>query len=265
MFEIIHNDFGNNKEYLVPNYACLLEKDKGLENYYEQVLNKPFDKKRFRRPGCFRNIGTIEEKSNFSLFPKIIKCLDMPIKMSGDNQYRIPNELHRFIEPIEKVISFEHKHNSAILNFYAYLTIDQTITKGEYHRKPGLHVDGFQGARIEPKVICDRSYIATNCDCPVVYNQGFETVEDIDDSKYNIFHEFDRTKHYSSAIKTNPFDIYFMDCYLVHEAGIAEHAKRTFFRLSYSTRQYDRLGNSHNNCFDYEWNMVERNIQKGLM
>lgn len=263
MFEIINNNFGKEGEFITPSYSCLLEKDEGLEKYYNEVLNKPYNKKRFRRPGCFRNIGSIEDYIHFMQFDNI-RCLDMPIKMSNSNEYRIPNELKQFSEVIEKVIAFEHKHNKEVIEFYAYITIDQTKDVEKFHRKPGLHVDGFQGDRIQPKVKCDRSYITVSGDAPIFYNQGFETVENMEDSVYNIFYEFDKTKHYSSAIKTNPFEIYFMDSYLVHSADVAKQKTRTFFRISYSVRQYDRKGNSHNNCFDYNWNMIKRNIHKGL-
>ncbi|MES2199910.1 MAG: hypothetical protein V4489_07065, partial [Chlamydiota bacterium] len=39
---------------------------------------------------------------------------------------------------------------------------------------------------------------------------------------------------------------------------------RTFVRVIYSTRKYDRLGNAHNPAFDYEWEMVRREAQLDL-
>ena len=170
---------------------------------------------------------------------------------------------HSYLQ--SKMIAFETAHNENVIDFYAYLTIDQSETTGrETHREAGLHVDGFQGKRIEPKVECDRSYIVFDCDCPSFWNQSFETVEDMNEGTQNIFHEFDRTKHYSSEIKCVPFNIYFMDCYAVHSANKAENAKRTFCRLSFSVRQFDRLGNSHNHLFDYNWQMFTRDIHSAL-
>lgn len=259
------NQFGSKQEYLTPNYHCLIEPDKNLISYYGSVLNQPFNLKRFRRPGVFRKVGVIEDKKQFCDF-RFIRCLDMPIKMKGSNEYRIPKEFSQFLDAFSKMIAFEHAHNSDVLNFFAYATIDQTMPNGsEYHREPGLHVDGFQGRRIFPKVKCDRSYIVFDNNCPSIWNQSFETVETMDDSTQNFFHEFDRTKHHSSEIVLNPFDITFIDSYLVHSANkITENVPRTFVRLSYSIRQFDRLGNSKNNCFDYAWEMVERNIAKVL-
>lgn len=258
--------FGKSGISITPEWACLSHLDRNLINYYDGVLAKPFNKKRFRRAGVFRNIGSLAGKCQFSNFSGI-RCLDMPIKMAGSREYRIPVEFKYFLEPISKMVSFEVGHNKSINDFYAYLTIDQTISNGkDYHREPGCHVDGFQGTRINPKVACDRSYIVTDNDCPSFWNQSFETVEALDDSKVNIFHEFDRTKHYSAEIKCLPYNIYFMDCYAVHSANKIKtfNSKRTFLRLSFSVRQYDRLGNSRNNCFDYNWEMVERNIAANL-
>jgi hypothetical protein len=258
------------KEYgkgamIQPNWGCIVEHDNNLRRYYTEVLNKPFTKKRFRRPGVFRDIERINNVPSFSNF-RGTRCLDMPIKMAGSNEYRIPEELSQFIEPISKMISFETAHNERINDFYAYLTIDQSEAEpNTTHRHGGLHVDGFQGKRIDPKVECDRSYIVVDCDPPSFWNQSFKTVESMDDGTQNIFHEFDRTKHYSAEIKAIPYHIYLMDCYAVHGANPSESKRRTFCRLSYSVRQFDRLGNSHNYLFDYKWDMYERDISSVLM
>lgn len=264
--KLIFKVFGNKQSYITPEWSCLSNPDSNLIAYYDQVLNKPFSKKRFRRAGVFRVIDKVDNEKQFSAFENL-RCLDMPIKMAGDKEYRIPLEFKNFIDPISKMISWENAHNKNSIDFYAYLTVDQTLSKeGEYHREPGCHVDGFQGARISPKVACDRSYIVLDCNCPSIWNQSFETVENMDDSTHNIFHEFDRTKHYSSEIKVSPYNIYFMDGYTVHSANeITNENKRTFLRLSYSARQFDRMGNSKNNCFDYNWEMVERSVAKSLI
>lgn len=263
MKTINFKEFGK-KDSIIPNWSCMNDIDNNLKKYYNDVLKKPFDKKRFRRAGVFRNIGSIFNKNKFIDF-KGIRCLDMPIKMSGSNEYKIPKEFEQFIEPISKMISFETAHNENLIDFYAYLTIDQSESNGrKTHREPGLHVDGFQGSRIEPKVTCDRSYITSDCDCPSFWNQAFESVENMNDSTQNIFYEFDKTKHYSSEIKCNPFDIYLMDCYAVHSANKAENKQRTFLRLSFSVRKFDRLGNSHNHLFHYKWDMFDRNICSSL-
>jgi hypothetical protein len=256
-------EFGKDNAMVIPTWGFLAKPDKNLRGYYDAVLNQPFNKKGFRRAGVFRNVGRVTN-GNFSNFNNI-KCLDMPIRMAGSREWKIPFAFAQFIPAISTIISFEAAHNKSLIDFNAYLTIDQSETKaGDTHRHSGLHVDGFQGARINPKVACDRSYIVADTDCPSFWNQSFETVESMDDATQNIFHEFDRTAHYSSEIKCEPYQIYFMDSYAVHSANAAKSPRRTFCRLSFSVRQYDRLGNSHNHLFDYKWNMVKRDIETAL-
>ncbi len=56
-----------------------------------------------------------------------------------------------------------------------------------------------------------------------------------------------------------------MDAYAVHTAAqVTIETDRTFVRLSYSVRKFDRLGNSHNPFFDYTWDMVERDVHLTL-
>lgn len=37
--------------------------------------------------------------------------------------------------------------------------------------------------------------------------------------------------------------------------------RRTFIRLSFEERIFDRLGNAHNPMFEYDWKMVPRDIE----
>lgn len=242
-------------------WGCSIAKESGMDTYFAEVLNKPFNRKRFRRPGVFRFIGMCDNP-DFSADLRI-RCLDMPIKMPG-SEYRLPAELKSWAPEVAMAAGYEHSHNRSVDDFYAYLTIDQKpVEAGSTQRKAGLHVDGYQGARISPKVACDRSYIVTSNTPPALYNQPFK-VEDIDDSDHNIFHAFDGLAHPSSMIIPEPLQMIFMDCYTVHGVRQGAPGPRTFFRLTYSVRQFDRLGNSHNNCFDYEWEMVKRDVVSTL-
>jgi hypothetical protein len=62
-----------------------------------------------------------------------------------------------------------------------------------------------------------------------------------------------------------PAELTLMDCYCVHRGVEADHrTPRTWLRLSFEERRrvFDRLGNAHNPCFDYAWDMVERDIEQ---
>ncbi len=54
-----------------------------------------------------------------------------------------------------------------------------------------------------------------------------------------------------------------MNAYSVHRGVDATvDTFRTWLRLSYEVREFDRLGNAHNPLFDYNWKMVERDIEQ---
>lgn len=262
MNAITYKEFGRNGSAHIP-WACLLGPEAGLTHYHQAVLNQPFTRKRFRRAGVFRFLGPISE--NPFAHDIGMRCLDMPIKMPG-SEYRLPVEFGQWSEVITMAVSHQHTHNPEVSDFYAYLTVDQKpVLSGKSQRKAGLHVDGYQGARISPKVASDRSYICASCLPPVIHNQSFP-IEDMDDSKENVFHAFDRMAHPSSLIVAPALNLVFMDCYTVHGVQVADKdMSRTFFRLSYSVRQYDRLGNSHNHLFDYNWPMFDRSIHNTLL
>jgi len=60
------------------------------------------------------------------------------------------------------------------------------------------------------------------------------------------------------------FELTLMNPYCVHKgdhlSAQMRSVFRTFFRISYDVRQFDRLGNAHNPLFDYNWNMVAREL-----
>ena len=54
-----------------------------------------------------------------------------------------------------------------------------------------------------------------------------------------------------------------MEAYCDHRGVEAtEPTARTWIRLSFETRIFDRLGNAHNPMFSYDWKMVPRDIEQ---
>lgn len=248
-------------------------------NYYSIAPNRfryPVDKNHV----IVKSVGQIFDKKNFSTMhlPMVlgnvnqqrfskredIRILDMPIKMIGSD-YRIPSSLRRFRKVLQKMINFEHEINRDVDQYYAYLTIDQSFAfTGTTHRNSGCHVDGFQGSRIVNKLPINRSYIVYDQLPTVFYRQGFESSH-LDEKTDNFFLSFDDQAVESKRVTFDPYQILLMHAYTVHRSEVASHHMyRTFFRLSFDTLQFDRLGNTHNPFFDYQWNMVTRDTQKSL-
>ncbi len=178
-----------------------------------------------------------------------LRVLDMPIKFPGSN-YRIPAELEQY----ESIIREVTRQGS---DQYCYLTVDESGIS----RTQGCHVDGFQGARIGDPKPADYSFIAVDAFPVKFYDTHFD-VRHLDRRVHNYFLEFD--KQAGRPIEGLLNYIYEMDCYTVHSAAEVL-GPRTFFRMSYSAREFDRLGNTVNPMFNYHWTMHERAIAESLV
>ena len=187
------------------------------------------------------------------------RCLDMPIRLSGQSEYRVPEEWSALLPLIRAVIATEHRHNPNVLDYHTYITVDSKMVEpDEQQRHGGLHVDGFQGARIDPKTKITRNYVVTTNGGTRFYPQPFIVV---DETKYNVFQGLDlQAKDYLIADENT---VYFMDAYTVHESGIASRKDiRSFLRVTYDLKMFDRLGNTHNSMLDYKWDMEARNVHE---
>ncbi len=128
------------------------------------------------------------------------RVLDMPIKFPNSSTYIIPQECSQFTETIQQIIDYYHSLYNQLFNsdqtlvndYYCYLTIDQGfVPKGTMQRKSGLHVDGFQGERVQPKVKINHSFIVSDCVPAVYYIQPFDTSA-LDPSVHDYFLAFER-------------------------------------------------------------------------
>lgn len=225
-----------------------------------QTLNSIWDTGHFaiaRQPWLVKSL-------NFNP-PDVADVLDLPIKFPHSD-YRIPREIEELFPVLKQIFDIEQAVNPEIESRYAYVTIDTRPVKIGHTQRQGptrrAHVDGFQGARICPKVAVEHHYILTDY-LPTLFHCQTFNVEHLNEATDNFSDAFNEQIKWDSIIKYDPFDLLFLDPYTVHSGDIApeDHA-RTFIRLSYGTRIYDRLGNSHNPMFDYSWNMLEREFAR---
>lgn len=230
-------------------------------------------------------INTLWDEENFSKInlPKVLfqlneeqiiaytqqehmRVLDMPIKFPSSN-YRIPQQLLHLLPLIQKIASHEHFINEKINDYYCYLTLDRRIVKsGKTTRKEGIHVDGFQGARLGEKLPIDHSYLLYSNYPTIFFNQSFKVEKQWDKTCHNYFEGFENQKLPSKEVVYPNHTVLLIDAYTLHEAPqVTQDTERTFLRLSYTVREFDRLGNAHNSMFDYHWDMHHRDIQKTLI
>lgn len=225
-------------------------------------MNEYWNDEHFKSNNNPSNVGTVLNQELFSLNNNI-RVLDMPIKFPNINEYRIPEEISQFEDLIKQIANFEHSFNNKIDDLYCYITIDQKIVKqNEFTRKKGIHVDGFQGARIPEPLIIDHSYIVSDIIPTVFYDQSFEVGHNWDKSCFDYFLGFEEQADELKMFRFNPYEIALINAYCLHRADIVrQDTQRTFFRMSYTVREFDRLGNAKNKMFDYDWEMVARDFR----
>lgn len=117
------------------------------------------------------------------------RCLDMPIRLAGEDDYKLPVEWSALKTTLEKLIAIEEAHNPNWKDYYTYMTVDaKDVTVGEQQRHGGLHVDGFQGDRIIEKTKVTRNYVATSNGGTQFWPQRFVVADPV---KFNAFKGFD--------------------------------------------------------------------------
>lgn len=132
------------------------------------------------------------------------------------------------------------------------------MAAAEQQRHGGLHVDGFQGERHEVKHATTRNYVVTTNGGTRFYPQRFVVA---DPARFNVFEGFDLQAQEDCVVIAQESVVHFMDTYCVHESGLASRAGlRTFLRVTFDMKEFDRLGNTRNTMLDYEWDMVERTV-----
>jgi len=229
-------------------------------------LNTVQDLARFAVPRRPISLGVLpeDERAAFARWG-MPRCLDMPIKFPGSD-FRVPAEFDQLRPVIARVANFEAAINPDCFDeYYAYLTVDQGEVKpGTLQREAPCHVDGFQGARWRPKVRINHSYVAGDVLPTSYYLQPFDFTG-LDEARHNFFWEMNRQVALTGsahAWQPEPFELNLIDAYTVHRGTAADQpTRRTWMRLSFEVRKFDRLGNAHNPMFRYAWPMVPRDIE----
>jgi hypothetical protein len=234
------------------------------EHFIIKTVHRPFNKELFSFPHTPIVVGETLNRSKFSR-PNKIRVLDTPIKFPDYPEYRLPKEVDQFDDVISMMISFEHKINPFVNQYYAYLTVDQMeVDAGKTQRVAGAHCDGFQGAKVKYKRPGNRQYIAFDNTSPTFYAQEFKTAH-LDEKTDNFFLSFDEQADDTAAITFDPYTVVLCGAYTVHKSSVQEKREhRTFVRLIYDTRVFNRFGNTHNPLFDYKWDMTEQPIPSHL-
>ena len=127
-----------------------------------------------------------------------------------------------------------------------------------------LDFDGMQGAAYPRKLPVCHSYIVCDTLPTRFYVQGFGT-KYLNEIKNNWFVELGKQATIEKVFYPKPFDIFLMTAYQVHEAVPASVSTwRTFMRIEFTLKQYNRVGNTVNPLIPVDWKFVDREIPKYL-
>lgn len=189
--------------------------------------------------------------------PNVPNVLRMPLKFPK-TPYRVPVELaplHGFIERVaeyEKFLCLDHHVDPD--KTFCHITYDNsTVQAGEYHRYPGYHGDGIQGAKLTPKVWVEHSYILVT-EPPTEFCLQPFFINHLDESKHNYFLEFDRQAREDNVYGSLPNHLYLIDPYMVHRTPkIKKMTNRTFVRITYAFTELQHPKNTVNPLFTGEY------------
>lgn len=175
-------------------------------------------------------IGSVSDKQAFS--SNLPSCLDMPIKLPGTS-IKNPYKNKGVVEFVQRSLQHNQKVNPRFDQSYIYLTVDQRMVEGsKTHRRGGAHFDGMQGERYKIKLPMDQNYIVSDYNPTHLFNQPFDA-RGLSTKHHNWFHELEKQVDRARTFVPDPYVIYFVSGYHMHESPIAPETKmRTFMRIS---------------------------------
>ena len=202
---------------------------------------------------------------DLSDFQTEISVSDMAIKMPG-TEYRVPYEFAALRGILAACARVEENINPEADDYFAYLTVQHSpVTKGFAKRGEGAHSDSIQGPRIQPKVPAEHGYVIADRDPTRFYTHPFD-LTDLDPNIDWLGTAIKEQADESRSMRLKIGELALFDAYTIH-SGVpsSSDGSRTFMRLLYGVRKFDRLGNTVNTLFDYsDWTFQPRPIPDGL-
>ena len=216
--------------------------------YHHQ--HEPFNIARYRF--CAPPIEIGASRLDYTVLPAVLtNVLRLPIKFPG-TEYRLPVEIAPFADLIERVARYESGFNARHRECFVHVTIDDSeVLPGEYHRYPGFHGDGVQGAKFSQREYTpiEHSYVFVS-EPPTEFCLQPFFVEHLNDARHNLFHEFERQIREANIVGTLPWHVYLIDPYMIHRTPpILVGCRRIFFRITFCYTELQHPKNTQNPHF----------------
>lgn len=168
--------------------------------------------------------------------------LYLPVIMPNSN-LRLPENL-KWTEELFSNIDYTKDD-------YVYLSVKSMYVGLEGRGRPGWHLDGFSTDDIN--YVWSDSYPTEFC---------IQNIEVSNDCKLSL-QELEEQVLPWNVVKYPNNTLLRLDKTVIHRVSPSpDYGMRTFVKISVSKNKYNLLGNAHNYLFNYNWNMLDRDISR---
>lgn len=191
-------------------------------------------------PKFIRTIHAKPSEYCFSLY--------LPIFMANDHLsgIKVPENLSWTREIINSALSNESINHNGFNDKYVYLTVKYMFVSGYSANRPGWHSDGFMSDDVN-YVWCDSSptqYCVQSFDLTQCHNKSMIEMEEQAQEK--------------NIVAPKPNQLMRIDQSVIHRVPFCADGFRAFVKISISENIYNLAGNAHNNDFNYDWVLSDR-------
>lgn len=218
-------------------------------------------------------IGSVaaEHRSAFS-DPNKFQIFDMPIYMPGQG-WKIPAAFAPIMPVLAKITAAESLANPAINHCNVYLTLDSGIVfPNGYARREGLHVDGFlTNANAIPNkegiIWSDNTYIISDAsDLQTELYPGPFDLSNVDNNNVReVLQAFSEQGKDMPYQQSNAYDMVRLttnNVHAVHPNQTDHNIQRSFLKMTFSERLFNRGGNTVNPHLNYRFTYVPRTTER---
>lgn len=212
-------------------------------------------------------LQTMTEKQAFNS-PLTAQVFDMPFYMP-EQGYKIPQELAPYVPFLAKCVAAEALANPKIKHYNAYVTIDCGVVAPQaFARRQGLHLDGFltSANRLShpgKTLWGDNTYImSSQKELMTEFYPGPFDLSYVDtDSPQAVLDALASQGKHMSYIQGDAYCLYRMNTnnvHAVHPNLTGTYLLRTFMKVTFSERLFNRSGNTINPLLNYRYTYIPR-------
>lgn len=216
-------------------------------------------------------VFTSQHQIDFSN-PNKFQVFDMPIYMPGQG-FKIPAEFRPILPIITRIISAEGTCNPNIGKCNAYITLDSGLVHPDtYARREGLHVDGFltHTNSVQSKdgtLWGDNTYIVSDAEelQTEFYPGPFDLAHVDVNNASDVLQALAEQGKQMSYKQAHAYDIVKLttnNVHAVHPNNTEYCIQRSFLKMTFSERLFNRLGNTINPHLQYQFAYVPRTAER---